>query len=114
MNDKLVGLLLFDLMLIFAPFLINIAPELVYWLNIILIAMLILNILSMLTSNINSNMINDIKAERSIKPNWWKYYDISSYALFSIIWIMHGFYTVAFVMILSKIIVTIKVDEYWK
>lgn len=110
--NKLIGIIGLDMVLIFIPFLIGVAPDLVLWISYTLIGIKILAILSVLFSNVDK-VKKTIVEERSDRPYWWNIYDVLSDIVFCIVWIIYGFYALPLLLIIFKLLVTIKIPSYW-
>jgi len=112
--NKLVGIISFDILMIFSPFMIEVAPEVVTWVGYILSTLLLLTIITVVSSKSDGDTLKVLELERRKKPDWYNYYDVVTDILFGITWVSHGFYTIVFLLILVKIVILIKIPNYYK
>ena len=114
MQNKLIGIIGFDVIVMLMPFLIGVAPDLVDWVSYFLIGLSSISLVVLLFSDEEGDNLKRIELEHKKKPSWWDMYDIFTDLAFMIIWVSHDFYTVSLIFLLVKLATIHKIPTYYK
>ena len=110
---KLIALIVFDLLIIMVPFLINISPGLVQGVGSVMFVLTAISLAAILVSSKTRDMHETLIKEAKIKPKWWNVYDAITDIAFVISWAYVGWEALAMLLVIMKLALAIKFPDYY-
>lgn len=110
---KLTALIIFDILVIMTPLLINISPGLVNGVAIFMFVASLLTLVTIVFNSKTSDFHTGLLKEAKMKPKWWNVYDVITDVLFITSWSYVGWESLAAVLIVTKLFTAIKYPDYY-